>query len=141
MINHIRIDRLIQAYWPFHIMAEPLVDSRLPRQTIVDRIIQHAVEEDYVEDEDRSHLANAWHWGRIRYFYEKFSRGERVDPVMLDNVCHGMHVYPELLVIDGHHRLCGAYLAGLKTVPSNYSGRVDFLRWLEGKTSKRPESE
>lgn len=74
-----------------------------------------------------------WHLGRVRHFYDELLLGRDLDPVTVDNECHGSHIYAVPLLIDGHHRLAGYWFARRRTIPAYYSGRVDLLEYLTGK--------
>lgn len=91
-------------------------------------------EEEFSDERDRK-----YDLGRINYFANLFSVGKRVDPISVDNYCAHNFIYPEPLVTDGHHRLCGADLANAEKIPSYYSGRVDLLRYLKGLRKTKPE--
>lgn len=81
---------------------------------------------------------DAWHLGRVRYFFEKLSAGEPVDAISVDNQCHSGQILPVPVVIDGHHRLIAAVKAGVR-IPAHYSGRVDLLEYLTGTRRRPPE--
>lgn len=75
---------------------------------------------------------------RIRYFRDLFREGKDVSPIVLDNQWHGFR--PTGLVLDdGHHRLCGAILAGSDVVNVDYSGDTKALRWLKGEIQNPPD--
>ena len=67
-----------------------------------------------------------------------FLRGEEVTPIEVDNKWSGF-VPCSLVLLDGHHRLCGAILAGSAHVVVSYSGEVEALRWLKGERPNPPE--
>jgi hypothetical protein len=69
--------------------------------------------------------------GRVRFFRELALQGRALAPIELDNMWSGCTPYA-LAMIDGHHRACGAALAGSDTIRCNYSGDVSVLRWLQG---------
>lgn len=58
-------------------------------------------------------------------------RGQKLDPIELDNACYGGHVAPEVVLLDGHHRLIAHALIGRARIDCRYGGRVDLLRYLE----------
>lgn len=101
-----------------------------------ERLKRYRVQSKYVSDDWRTvnhdKVTRAWDYGRIRHFFEELKAGRPVDPIMLDNVCSGMHIYPEPALIDGHHRLAASWLAKVPTIPAHYSGRVDLLEYLTG---------
>lgn len=77
--------------------------------------------------------------GRVRYFKDAFIRNEPVDPISIDCLCANSHVYPYPVLLDGHHRLCGAILARAVWIPATFGGRVDLLRYLQGKRKTAPQ--
>ena len=79
-----------------------------------------------------------YHCQRTAFFYNEVKAGTVLPPIEMDNQCAGGHVLPEPIVIDGHHRLCGAILAGATTIHASYSGREDVLRYLTGASRRRP---
>jgi hypothetical protein len=151
--NIVLVSRVREVYDPFvSLFGGSRDDSgNADRERRLEFVLRYPPEEEYVEEADRSYPhpwqsrlmrerhQYAWHWGRIRYFYEMLRSGEALDPIVLDNKCANGHVYPILVLVDGHHRLCAADLAEAQTIPVLYSGRVDLLKWLEGKRAKRPE--
>lgn len=92
---------------------------------------------DFVAGDERSDEA-AWHFGRVRHFYDRIRNGLTVDPIDVDNRCVHGHIYPIPVVLDGHHRLVAATLAR-KRLAARYSGRIDLLDYLTGKRSRPPE--
>lgn len=78
------------------------------------------------------------HIARIRFFVDAFRRGDHVDPIVIDNACANGVIYPEPIIIDGHHRFLAAQVANVKTIRCEYSGRVDVLRYLQGKRKRLP---
>lgn len=80
-----------------------------------------------------------YHRRRVRHFVNELRAGRALDPIEVDNVCGHNCIYAEPLLIDGNHRLLAHVIAGKERVPAIYSGRVDLLRYLEGKRKSRPE--
>jgi hypothetical protein len=80
-----------------------------------------------------------YHRGRIRYFVDRLRAGHKLDPISVDNVCNSGHIYPIPVLLDGNHRLTACILVGCKTIPAEYGGRVDLLRYLEGKRKTLPK--
>lgn len=131
----LRVDRLWELYaWPERIL--PM------RGMTVAKILTYRAQPDYVSDAERTKKqpTRAWDYGRVRFFYERLLAGEELDPIEVDNVCDHGRIYPEPLLLDGHHRLAASHLANAKTLAANYGGRVDLLRYLTGdrKTCPRP---
>ncbi len=77
--------------------------------------------------------------GRINFFARQYAEGEKVEPIILDNVCYAGCIYPTPVLVDGHHRLCAAHLTGMQKIPSSYSGRLDLLDYLKGRRKTKPE--
>lgn len=78
-----------------------------------------------------------WHASRVLWFVKNPEMLE--DPISIDNHCHYGHVYPVPEIMDGWHRLFAHRFLGLERIPALYSGRVDLLKYLTGKTDKLPE--
>jgi len=85
----------------------------------------------------RGHRTRAYDLGRVRFFRDELCAGRMCEPLEVDNYCQDTHIYGPF-VVDGHHRLCGALLAGQLTLPVHYSGRVDTLRYLRGQRRTPP---
>jgi hypothetical protein len=81
----------------------------------------------------------SYHYGGVRYFQTRYEKRLEVDPIEIDNSCNGGRVQPLPVVIDGHHRLLGALLAGQEKIECYYSGRVDVLEYLKGECESCPE--
>jgi hypothetical protein len=133
-VDLLLVERLWKLYaWP---------ESTLPMRGMTpEKIRRYPVQAEYVSDDERTWTQppRRWDYGRIRYFYDLLNAGGSVDPIDVDNVCEGSCVYPELALLDGHHRLAGAYLAKVKTIPAHYGGRSDLLKYLTGKSRRCPE--
>lgn len=60
------------------------------------------------------------------------------DPIHLDNHCDGSYIYAIPVVLDGWHRYF-AHLAKKDTLINvSYGGRIDLLRYLQGKRKTCP---
>lgn len=94
---------------------------------------------------------SAYNHARIRYFMDEFRRGCRVDPIELDcrtertkvyfgggGLSESCHCYAKPIMLDGLHRLAGAILAKAPKIQVRFSGRVDLLRYLQGRRKTRP---
>lgn len=125
--DKLHVDRLWALYtWP---------EWNLPmRGMTIEKLLTYRVEADYVSDEERSRKrpTRAWDYGRIRFFYESLLAGETLDAIEVDNVCNYGRIYPEPIVLDGHHRLAASHLASARIILASYGGRVDLLRYLTG---------
>jgi hypothetical protein len=130
LIDALLVSRLWGLYspgWPeclYSLKNKPRVLAAKPETLFVDEV--------HRSDDDE------WHFGRVRFFYDRFLAGKPVDPITVDNHCHNGIIYPEPDVLDGHHRLAGALYARVKRIPAYYSGRVDLLNYLKGKRKTVP---
>ncbi len=79
-----------------------------------------------------------WHFGRVKHFLDRLSRGDVLEPIVIDNECGGGHIYPIPILIDGHHRTVASKIFGCKTIPASYSGRIDLLEYLTGTRARAP---
>lgn len=96
---------------------------------------------DYVDEWSRpcdGACLTAWDFGRVRFFCDEIRAGREFDPIEVDNRCCGPCIYPEPIVVDGHHRLVATKLCGIETIRAYYSGRVDLLEYLTGERSEAP---
>jgi hypothetical protein len=132
-IDHLLVSRLWSLYaWP---------ERGLPmRSMTVKKLLKYKSQPKYVSDDARTmkQPSREWDYGRVRFFHERLMAGKELDPIMVDNECRNGHIYPEPVLIDGHHRLAASHLAGVKTIPASYSGRVDLLDYLTGKRKTAP---
>lgn len=76
-----------------------------------------------------------YHKGRISYFVQELRAGRTVEPLEVDNDCHLFHILPQIVLIDGHHRLCAAALLDWPTLPISYCGRIDL--WIPSPEDQR----
>lgn len=111
----------------------------LGAKPITRRGLQRHLPVEYCEPAARD--AN-YDYGRLRYFYELLRAGGKIDPIEIDNVCSPSwppYILPEPLIDDGHHRFWAALLANVERIPVSYSGRMDVLRYLQGKRETPPQ--
>lgn len=131
--DKIRVARLWELYaWP---------ENGLPmRGMTIEKLRAYRAQPVYVSAHARirKRPTRAWDYGRIRFFYERLQIGETLDAIEVDNVCAFGQIYPEPVVLDGHHRLAASHLAGAPTILANYGGRIDLLRYLTGKSRTCP---
>jgi hypothetical protein len=120
----ILIERLCEFYDPFGILGIGVEDCE-----------SATPERFYADFQFRN---RNYHCRRAAYFRNEIKAGAILPPIEMDNYCAGYYILPEPIVIDGHHRLCGAILAGAATIRASYSGRVDVLRYLTGASRRRP---
>lgn len=119
-------------------LPDPFKILGVPRDTNFDRVKPQVR---YVNDSYsrlRTERDQAYSRGRIRYFRDLFLEGEEVTPLEVDNEW-SLYSPCGLILNDGHHRLCGAILAGSDHVVVSYSGDVRALRWLKGELQTAPE--
>jgi hypothetical protein len=124
-LDRILTARLVERHNPFQILG------------LADQCdwLKYPPRKQYSEDRDER-----YDLGRIRFFVEQYETNQPVDPIYVDNLTWaGKIILPEPVVIDGHHRLCGAVLAQKKWLDIVYGGRVDVLRWLKGKRKLLPD--
>lgn len=77
-----------------------------------------------------------FHVARVAYFVQTPSE---IKGLSVDNDCYGYNIYPKAVVIDGWHRLMAAYILGMEKIKVNYGGRMDVLRYLQGKRKTVPK--
>jgi len=131
-IDHLIVRRFVRLYsWWFD-------DSLYSGKTIKD-LLGYPPQPKFIREDKRPGDDDlAWHYGRVRYFYDELQEGKRLKPLMVDNVCHGHHISNEPVLVDGHHRLAAHWFARRRTFPAFYSGRVDLLEYLTGQRRMRP---
>lgn len=104
------------------------------RKMTITKLLTYPAQPVYVSDEERTRKqpTRAWDYGRIRYFYECLLTGKTLNAIEIDNECNFGRIYPVPVLLDGHHRLAAAYLAGAQVILASYGGRIDLLRYLTG---------
>ena len=140
-INTIILERLIEYFpsdsceWWESDGPVGIFDVMFSKASLIDS--PYAFELGYkLENDDKGREVNRdWHIGRFKYL----STLEKIDPIELDNDCSGGMVYPIPIIIDGFHRLLSRMVRGDKTIKIIYSGRLDLLRYLQGKRKTKPE--
>lgn len=80
----------------------------------------------------------AYHLGRIAHFVQALRRQAFIDPIELDNECSQGNIYPQAILLDGHHRVLSAFMIGHPTLLATYGGRIDVLEWLTGQREHAP---
>ena len=134
MINTILTERLAALYDPFSVLWDT---DLLPIEKIKEQIANCDIETVYIDDLDNRD--GNYHAGRCKYFTDMYTKGKKVDPILVDCVCSGSHVLPSPIVLDGHHRLIGAILSGTKKIKVSFGGRVDLLHYLQGRRKTCPQ--
>jgi hypothetical protein len=126
------VDKLLVArLWALY----PWPEWNLPlRRMTVGKLLTYDVQSEYVSDVTRTRKqpTRAWDYGQIRFFYEALLAGKKLDAIEVDNECEHGRIYPVPVLLDGHHRLAAAHLAGARIILASYGGRVDLLRYLTG---------
>lgn len=132
-VDKLLVDRLTSLYTPANRLASlgeaTLTECRAAR-----------VRACYEHEESIERHSRSWHLGRVRYFVEELERGAGLTPIVVDNLCSNGRIYPEPIVIDGHHRLIASKLTGAPIILAEYSGRIDLLRYLTGHRKTCPAS-
>jgi hypothetical protein len=128
MTDWILVDRFVDLYDPLgHVGLEDAdladIQDILPVAACIDRAVL------------RKCPSRRKDLGRVRYFLEVLLAGGAIDAIEVDNET-SLYAIGGPVLIDGHHRLIAAWLAGRRRVSCRYSGRVDILRWLKGKGKK-----
>ena len=125
--SEILVDRLVATYeWP---NDDP--QSAPFRRLTLEEVLGHRPVAAYLDDHSRI-VDEAWHIGRVRFFYDELRAGRVLDPISIDNRCDRGHIYPEPILLDGHHRLAASVIAGSRTILAWYGGRLDLLAYLTG---------
>jgi hypothetical protein len=126
-VERLIVERLWTLYaWP---------ERGLPmRRMTAEKLLRYPSQPAYVSDDARTRKrpTRAWDYGRIRFFYDQLLAGVTLDPIEVDNECGHGCIYPEPVLLDGHHRLAASHLAGTPIILANYGGRLDLLRYLTG---------
>jgi len=133
-VDHILVQRFVRLYsWWF--------DESLYRKVKLRDLLKHPPRPNFIREDKRPDDDDlAWHYGRVRFFYDRLIAGKKLNPVMIDNACYGSHISNEPVLTDGHHRLAAYWFAKSKTMPAYYSGRVDLLEYLTGQRRVRRPS-
>ncbi len=130
--HEILVDRLCALYgWPSEGSTNPF------RRITLDELLRHRPATEYRDDMTRI-VDETWHVSRVRFFYDELLAGRQLDPISIDNVCDGGHIYPEPILIDGHHRLAASVLASVRTILAWYGGRIDLRDYLTGRRLRCP---
>jgi len=122
---------IVKRLWDLYAWPE----LQLPMQSMtVAKLLRYQRRPTYVSDlvRSRKQPSLAWDYGRIRFFYEQLLAGVTLDAIEVDNECDWGRIYPIPILLDGHHRLAAAHLAGSERILVSYGGRLDLLRYLTG---------
>ena len=111
--------------------------EHIPRT--VGQLLRCLPEPGYVEEEKRPSGDDAWHARRVRYFYDELRAGRSLTPILVDCECRNSRIYPEPVLVDGHHRFAAYVFAKRRVVPAYYGGRVDVLEYLTGQRRALPK--
>jgi hypothetical protein len=91
---------------------------------------------EYVKDYEKRGWS--YHVRRCAGFVRKIKDGKKLDAISVDNRCSDNRVLPCPVVPDGHHRLIASKIAGSKWIACEYGGRLDLLRYLQGRRKTPP---
>ena len=132
LVNHLIVKRLCALWSPWSALdIEECTDTKWVKFFLMDLHPQ-------TEFRDFDQRSVLYHLRRINYFVRQLQAGVALDPIVVDNMCYGSRVYPTPVVDDGNHRLIAYILTDTAKVPAHYGGRVDLLRYLEGKKKSFP---
>jgi hypothetical protein len=129
--EEVRHKLLVERLWALYAWPE----RNLPmRKMTIEKLLTYRVQPVYVSDAERTRKqpTRSWDYGRIRHFYERLLAGDTLDAIEVDNECIFNRIYPEPILLDGHHRLAASHLASTRIILASYGGRVDLLRYLTG---------
>jgi hypothetical protein len=129
-IDYLLVDRLCALYDPFKAIG---VNREADFESWA--VVSHFGLDSSFQKSTRT---RAYHYGRIRYFKLLLLQETKIDPIVVDNYCFDSHILPQLVLLDGNHRLAAAFLAGVKKVPASYGGRTDLLSYLKGRRKTPP---
>ncbi|TXH08150.1 MAG: hypothetical protein E6R04_11310 [Spirochaetes bacterium] len=118
----ILVARLKKLYWPkdvFGMYKLPAVLAAVP----VSR---------FANEGSKKRTQDEYNLGRVRYFYDKFKQGKKVDPIAIDFSYIGF-VPINLVLHDGHHRFAAAVLAEQERIKAFCAGPVTEIEYLTGK--------
>jgi hypothetical protein len=128
---------IVERLWALYAWPE----RNLPmRGMTITKLLTYPSQPDYVCDwaRTRKRPTRAWHYGRIRYFYDRLLIGDVLDAIEVDNECNWGRIYPVPVLLDGHHRLAASHLARASSIFVSYGGRLDLLRYLTGRRRTCP---
>lgn len=132
MTRLVLVGRLVSMYDPFWALG--LTDPEARRAIGSAEPIAN-----YLEEHLREGLGGiGYDLGRIAFFRDEFKAGRQPPPISVDCHCERGWVYAEPVVLDGHHRLAGAMLAGAKRIGIKFGGRLDLLSYLMGRRKTCP---
>lgn len=147
-VDHVLVLRLFQAYTDllgrspdlFGLFKSLTLDEAWARVQTYPAVSEHMDEDERSDPAKfRSKKIVAYDLGRVRYFAEQLNETDiELDPITIDNNTGHQCIYPEPVVLDGHHRLAAYKLARRRTIPAHYGGRLDVLDYLTGKRRKLP---
>jgi hypothetical protein len=106
---------------------------RIPK----DQLLRYRAAGEYLGESFQA-TDDVWDIRRARFFYDQLLAGATLDPINLDNVCCGVHIYAQPVIIDGHHRLGASLIAGVRTILVHYGGRIDLRDYLTGRRRTCP---
>jgi hypothetical protein len=148
--SKILVKRLCDLYWPVELPADQGLS--IWRKTSVEELLRHKPHKEFIGEESRywaklvggtrvkhTALTDDWDLRRTRFFFDEIRAGRKLDPISIDNMCRGRHIYPQPIVIDGHHRLGASLIAGARTILAHYGGLVSLREYLTGRRRDYPD--
>lgn len=123
LVSNIIVQKFRELYWPEGVLDHYTLKSVLAAK----QVPSHRV---FLR-------TNAANFGRVHFFYNQLKAGNTLDPVEID-WSWSSYGPEDICLLDGHHRYVAYVFAHKKWMPATYSGPVDALRWLEGKSRRRP---
>lgn len=130
--DNVLVQRLIKHYNPYR----PLGISK--KRFLAGKFRPRAK---FIPDNDRDDKIAKdlnWHYGRVAHFVNAIRKGHKIEKIEVDMKWHNSWCCG-LDVLDGHHRLCAADIAGAERIPASVGGIVDIIEWLAGIHDNAPE--
>ncbi len=107
----LRVDRLLDFYSPY---------AHLQLVNVEPVLTGVGVEPDHARQQTQE-----WHAARVRHLAELLVSPGYVPDALVLHEQHGL--------LDGHHRLIAAHVAGLEHLPAEFVGSEERRTWLEGR--------
>jgi len=134
-IDYLLINRLLQYCTPPFNWDGNIVSIRDIKKGIIQNIKENNEPFPDLSIERNKKYTKEWHVGRVIYF---INNPNKITPIAMDNECVGQYIVAKPIIMDGHHRYLASIVAGFKIIPVYYSGRVDLLEYLLGKSNVIP---
>lgn len=135
-VNMLRIDRLLEFINPIMLLES---HHELPKGTLRPLRNGNFGKIEAKKTYSHKHRNNPeWHIGRVKYLLQKLKENKPLPPIRVDNYVTADLHFGAPVILDGFHRLLAYKLAKRDFIPAEYSGRVDILNYLTGKTHVNP---